>query len=78
MRMKEFSKLGGTAVCTIRGVKATREFKNLPVDNFSIGEPKRCYYGNSWFGSVKAMSNIAKSGHHAVMMIRRSGCKIQC
>ena len=28
MRMKEFSNLGGTAACTIRGVKATREFKN--------------------------------------------------
>ena len=42
------------------------------MDNFSIDEPKRCYYGDSWFGSVKEISNIAKSGHHAVMMIKSS------
>ena len=72
MRIKEFSNLGGTAACTIRGVKATREFKNLPMDNFSIDEPKRCYYGDSWFGSVKAISNTAKFGHHTVMIIKSS------
>ena len=72
MKMKEFSNLGGTAACSIRGVKATREFKNLAVDNFSIYEPKRCYYCNSWFGSVKAISNIAKTSYHAVMMIKSS------
>ena len=47
---KEFSELGGTAACTIRGVKATREFKDLPVDNFSFDEPKRCICGDCWFG----------------------------
>ena len=72
MRKKEFSELGGTAACTIRVVKATREFKDLPVDDLSVDEPKRCFYGNSWFGSVKAISNIAKTGHHAVMMIKTS------
>ena len=40
MRLKEFSNLGGTAAYTIRGVKLTREFMNLPVDNFSIDEQK--------------------------------------
>ena len=72
MRQKEFSSLGGTAACTLRGVKATRDFKNLPVDECSVEEPIRCFYGDSWFGSVKAISNIAKAGHHAVMMIKTS------
>ena len=72
MRKKEFSELGGTAACTIRGVNATREFKDLPNDDLTLDEPKRCYYGDSWFGSVKAISNIAKTGHHAVMMIKTS------
>ena len=62
--------LGGTAACTVRGVKATREFKNLPVENFSIDEPKRCFYGDNWFDSVKAISDIAKTDHYGVMMIK--------
>ena len=72
MRMKESSNLGGTAACTIRVIKTTRRFKNIPVDNFSIDEPKRWYYGNSWFGSVKAISYNAKTGHCAVTMIKSS------
>ena len=43
MREKEFSELGGTVACTIRGVKATRELKELPVDNLSVDEPKRFF-----------------------------------
>ena len=70
IRKKDFSNLGEKAVCIVRGVKATREFKNLTVDNFSIYEPKRRFYGDSWFGSVKVISNIAKTGHHAVMIIK--------
>ena len=42
------------------------------MDKISIDEQKRWYYGNIWFGSVKAISNIAKTGHHAVMMIKSS------
>ena len=71
MRKKELGELGGIAACTIRGVKATREFKDLPVDN-SVDEPKRYFYGDSWFGSVKAISNIAETGHHDVIMIKTS------
>ena len=72
MRKKEFNELGGTAACTTRGVKATRDFKHLPVDNLSVDEPMRCFYGDSWFASVKAISNVVKTGHHAVMMIKTS------
>ena len=71
--MKEFSVLGGTkALCAVRGVKTTREFKDLPVDDFSVDEPKKYFYGDSLFGSVKAISNTVKSGHHAAMMIKTS------
>ena len=73
MTKKEFSELEGTAECTIRGVKATpQEFKDLPVDDLSVDEPKRCFYGDIWFGSVKAISNIVKTGHQADMMIKTS------
>ena len=43
MRKKEFSELEGTVACTIRGVKATREFKDLPVDDLSVDDPKTCF-----------------------------------
>ena len=72
MRKKNFSELEGTAACKIRGIKATREFKDLPVDNLSVDEPKRCFYGDSWVGSVKEISNIAKTGHHTAKMIKTS------
>ena len=72
MRKKEFTELGGTAAYTIRGVKATRSFKDLPIDDFSVDEPKRYFYGDSWFSSIKAISNIAKTGHHAVRLIMTS------
>ena len=68
MRKKEFRELGGTAACAIRGVKATREFKEIPVDNLSVDEPKRYFYGDSWFSSKKAISNIAKTGHQAAIL----------
>ena len=42
------------------------------MDNFSIDEPERCYYGDNWFDSFMAISNISKTGHHAVMMIKSS------
>ena len=70
MKKKEVSELEETAACTIRGVNATRIFKDLPVENFSGDEPKRSFYGYRWFGSVKAISNIFKTGHHTVMVIK--------
>ena len=36
MRKKWFSEKGGTEGCTIRGVNATRELKDLPVDIFQL------------------------------------------
>ena len=43
MRKQEFSELGGTVACTIRGVKATRDFKDSRVDDFSVDEPKKYF-----------------------------------
>ena len=70
MRKNEFSALGGPAACLIKGVKSTREVKDLLVVDFSVDEPKRYFCRDSWYGSVKSMANIVKTSHHAVMIIK--------
>ena len=71
MRKKEFQDLGGTAACTMRGVLSTDDYEeSLELETNEDLNKKRCYYGDSWFGSVKTAANISRAGHHAVMMVK--------
>ena len=80
MKKKEFSNLGGTAACVIRGVKASQDLKHLPfvLEEDSIdhddggyqGERPRLFFADSWFGSVKSVATIGRTGNHACMMVK--------
>ena len=69
MRSKEYQELGTTAACTMRGVKGTEGYNIFEQQDDEQVTTKRCYYGDSWFGSVKTAANIGKAGHSAVFMI---------
>ena len=70
MRSKEYQELGTTAACTMRGVKGTEGYNIFEQQDNEQVTTKRCYFGDSWFGSVKTAANIGKAGHHAVFMIK--------
>ena len=69
MKNKEyFKELGTTAACCLRGVKDTSDIPS--VNGEEEEKPKRLYFGDSWFGSVKTSVAIGKAGHHAFMMVK--------
>ena len=75
MANKEHQNLGSTAGCTLRGVCATQDFMFFPSSEVRREEEKDerrqwVFYADSWFGSVKTVANIGKSGNHAVMMVK--------
>ena len=71
MSKKEYSGLGGTAACVMRGVTATQDMDFIPNDQEEDNaDKKRLYYGDSWFGSVKTAENVAASNNHCVMLIK--------
>ena len=73
MKKKPYQNLGGTAACVMRGVKESCDFLNLLPNNNADTTPNhspRLYFGDSWFGLIKAAINVAKSGHHACFMIK--------
>ena len=77
MKSKPFQNMGGTTACVMRGVAACGStFMNLPLLNEeeSIHEP-RVFYGDSWFGSVKAAVEVAKQGHHACFLVKTGHSK---
>ena len=67
MATKEYQQeLGATAVCALRGVMATGD-SNSRVESIETGN---LFLGDSWFGSVKSVANIALAGHHACMLMK--------
>ena len=59
-------RLGATAACVLRGVIATADCTPRP-ESFEAG---KLYLGDSWFGSVKSVANVAMLGHHACMLVK--------
>ena len=77
MSIKEHQVHGSTAACVIRGVMASANLSSFPSENdqdppnMNYEHPKkRLFFGDSWFGSVKAVSSVAQAGHHACMMVK--------
>ena len=75
MSKKEFSNLGGTVACVIRGVKASQDLQHIPLDELTMdvdieGERPKLFLGDSWFGSVKSVATVARTGNHACMMVK--------
>ena len=67
MRNKEFTKeFGVTAACVMRGVKQIEGFETYLEDTL---QPK-LFFGDSWFGSVKAACQVRKLGHHGCFIIK--------
>jgi len=77
MKKKQFQNMGSTAACVMRGVAACGStFMNLPIIETEerIHEP-RLFFGDSWFGSVKAAVEVGKTGHHACFMVKTGHTK---
>ena len=74
MANKEHQHLGSTCACVLRGVAETSKYKSSPIkddtQDTTEQDRKRLYYGDSWFGSVKAVANVGKSGNHCCMIIK--------
>ena len=71
MSTKEHQRLGSTAACVVRGVQATEKLTRFPTVHDEGQEvSKRLYFGDSWFGSVKAVAAVAQAGHHACFIIK--------
>ena len=70
MHKKEHTKeVGVTAACVMRGVKNTEEFEFADKTYLSSSQP-RLFFGDSWFGSVKAACQVHKLGHHGCFVIK--------
>jgi len=77
MAKKEFSNMGGTVACVIRGVKSSQDLKNVPLEKSTTsmdidtdGERQKLFLGDSWFGSVKSVATVGRTGNHACMMVK--------
>ncbi len=62
MSVKDHQSFGSTAACLIQGVLAPTNLSSFPSDNdqdppnMNYEDPKRrLFFGDSWFGSVKAV-----------------------
>ena len=79
MKKKPHQKdLGGTAACVLRGVQESCDLLNLLPNNdddSTTDHLPRLYFGDSWFGSVKAAISVAKSGNHACFIIKNGYSK---
>ena len=70
MHKKEHTKeVGVTAACVMRGVKHTEEFK-IADSTYLLSSQPRLFFGDSWFGSVKAACQVRKLGHHGCFVIK--------
>jgi len=78
MKKKQFQNMGSTASCVMRGVATCgNTFTNLLIifKEEKIHEP-RLFFGDSWFGSVKAAVEIGKTWHHhACFMVKKGRIK---
>ena len=67
---------GGTTACVLRGVKATCSFTHIEdatmEDDEDIGNDHSpyLYFADSWFGSVKSVANVRKTGNHCCFIIK--------
>ena len=64
---KEFDVV--TVSCVMRGVEHLEEFKFVDCTYHPYLQP-RLFFGDSWFGSVKAACQVRKLGHHGVFVIK--------
>ena len=73
MSNKDFYRdLGSTISCVMRGVKFGEKFDLEVCDQDYDTTPTKSdlWLGDSWFGSVKACTNVSKYGHHWCLMIK--------
>jgi len=55
-----------TAVCVLIGVMATGDNNS----RFEYNETGNIFLGDSWFASVKSVTNVALAGHHTCMLVK--------
>ena len=77
MKNKLFQHMGGTTACVMRGVsECGSSFMNIPISDMEVNEHEpRLFFGDSWFGSVKATVEVGKLGHHACFIIKNGHSK---
>ena len=76
-KLQHTSELGGTAACVVRGVEAMQDHQyiddtDLKTFDDDLPQEKKpfLFFGDSWFGLIKAVSEVRKLGHHACLNIK--------
>ena len=76
MRRKPYQELGSTAACVLRGTVGCGDFVSLlqNLDDVDADMPPspKLFLGDSWFGSVNALTAIRCAGHHGCFMVKTS------
>ena len=71
MRALEYTHdLGGTAACVTRGVTKVSHFAHHGQREIEAVDTPYLFFGDSWFGSVKAASNVKVAGHHSCFLVK--------
>jgi len=70
MRALEYTHdLGGTAACVMRGVTKVSHFAHHRQHEIESVDTPYLLFGDSWFGSVKAVSNVKVAGHRSCFLV---------
>lgn len=70
MSNKEYQKeVSSKTECVIRGAKEIRDSEPFLID-LEGNMQKRIYFGDSWFGSVKAAASMGNTGNHCMMAVK--------
>ena len=79
MSTKDYQSLGSTAARMIRGVQFTANLISIVHedrhDTDHTHDRQILYFGDSWFGSIKSVSEVALAGNHTCMLIKTAHSK---
>ena len=62
--------LGGTSACVMRGVTEVSHFAHHGQIKIESIDTPYLLFGDSWFGSVKAASNVKVDVHHLYFLVK--------
>ena len=84
-KLAHTKELGGAAACVVRGVEAMQDHQYIDDldldlhsndDNAPQEKKPFLFFADSWFGSIKAVSEVCKLGHHACFNIKNGHSRV--
>ena len=71
MRALEYTHdLVGTSVCVMRGITEVSHPPHHGLSKIESIDTPHLFFGNSWFGSVKAACNVNVTGHNSRFLVK--------